>query len=512
MPKCSIPLILTLALFLLLAAACNYPTGPLPALQTPGQPTGLAPSLTAGAGGATLTPPGSSPTSSQAQAAPSTLGSAGGGDPYYPQLGNGGYDAARYTIDLAVDMDARSLRGSTSMQASATQDLSRFDLDFSGPDVSGVTIDGKAAAFTRQGSELVVTPPGLLAKGQAFTCAVSYAGKPGAELDPNTPVYSRGWINYDQGVLVAAEPSGQSSWYPVNETPADKAAYTFRITVAKPWVVVANGLQKSVTDNGATRTYLYATDNPLAPYLVTLGIDEFTSETDSSGDVPVRNYFGAGYPAGAKAGFARTPQIISYYESLFGKFPFEAYGVVGHNTRLPFALEAQTLTVFGNSFTDEQVAAHELAHSWFGDSVTLARWQDIWLNEGFASFGARMWQEHSAGKDASSKAIRDLYAGLVRAESQNILLGDPGPKNDFSTLIYNRGEMTLTALRARLGDGPFFKILQTYAQHFYHSNATTQDFIATAEQVSGKDLADFFHSWLFQVRLPDIPELGLLHP
>jgi len=512
MHKTSFRLALALTLFVLLACSISIPQ--LAPQNTPFQFPTLPP-LTPRP---SLTPPAVTDTPSRPNdqalvpTSDSTVGSAGGGDPYYPQLGNGGYDAARYTLDLAVDVDANTLSGTVSMEATTTQDLSRFNLDFSGPAISGVTIDGKTATFTRQGSELSITPPELLRRGQNFTSAVTYAGRPGANQDPNTPIYSRGWINYTGGVVVAAEPYGQSAWFPVNETPADKAAYTFRITVAKPLVAVANGLQKSVTDNGSTRTYVYETDNPVAPYLVTLGIDGFTTETDTSGGVLVRNYFGAGYPEQAKESFKRTPQMITYYESLFGPFPFEAYGVVGHNTRLPFALESQTLTVFGNSFTDERVAAHELAHSWFGDSVTIARWQDIWLNEGFASFGARMWLEHTAGKEAALQSIRDLYAALVKDEDKGILLGNPGADNDFNTLVYDRGEMVLTALRARLGDDTFFKILQTYAKRFYHANATTADFIAVAEEVSGQKLADFFQSWLFQVRMPDIPELGLIHP
>ena len=496
-------------LALALLAACNSTTGS-PAVTRPSGPT--EPAATVSLPSATAP---ASPQPSQTQiptaASSSTFGSPGGGDAYYPLLGNGGYDAVRYTLDLAVDMDARTISGTVSMDANATQDLSRFNLDFSGPAVSRVTIDGKDAGFTRQGSEMTITTPTLLARGQHFTSAVTYAGNPGA-APSQTPIYSRGWVNYDQGVLVSAEPSGQSFWYPLNETPADKAAYTFRITIAKPWVVVAIGLQKGVTDNGTTRTYLYETDNPVAPYLVTLGIDEFTTETDTSSNVLVRNYFGAGYPDSARSSFDRTPQMITYFESLFGPFPFEAYGVVAHNTHLPFALESQTLTVFGNSFTDEEVVSHELAHSWFGDSVTIAHWKDIWLNEGFASFGAAMWQEHTAGKDASSKAIQALYQTLVRDESQGILLGDPGPDNDFNKLVYDRGEMTLTALRARLGDPTFFKILQTYASRYFHTNASTADFIAVAEEVSGQKLADFFQAWLFQVKTPDIPELGLFHP
>lgn len=460
------------------------------------------------------TVPALPPTAVQSSPTPQAgAGAAGSGDPYFPRLGNGGYDVTHYTLDLTVDMDAGTIRGTATLDASATQSLSRFNLDYAGPAVGAVDINGQAASYSLDNGELVITPPSALAASQAFTVRVTYSGKPGSNLPPNTPYYSRGWIAYDQGIMVAAEPSGQESWYPLNQTPADKASYTLRITVAKPWVVAADGLLKSVSDNGATRTYLWQTDNPVAPYLVTLGIAKFSQETDTSGsDVLVRSYFGEGYPASAKTAFALIPQMITYYESLFGPYPFEAYGVVAHNTSLGFSLETQTLTVFGNSFTTEAVVAHELAHSWFGDSVTLTHWQDVWLNEGFASFGARMWQEHTQGKAAASQAVRGVYNGLLSAESSGFKLGDPGANGLFSKQVYNRGEMTLDALRARLGDEVFFNVLRTYAKRFYHANATTADFIGVADAVSGQKLDDFFQAWLYQVRLPDVPELGLTHP
>jgi aminopeptidase N len=397
----------------------------------------------------------------------------------------------------------------TTIDAKTTQALSRFDLDYSGPGITALSVDGQAATYTRSGGELVITPHSLLFAGQTFSTAVTYSGAPGAGLPLNTPAYSLGWVTYAGGVLVSAEPEGQSAWYPLNETPADKASYTFRITVAKPYSVAANGLQQSVTDNGTTRTFVWGTPNPVAPYLVTLAIGNLSEETDTSSDVLVRNYFDEGYPAAAITGFARIPQMITYYESLFGPYPFEAYGVVGHNLPLNYSLETQTLTVFGNSFTDEAVVAHELAHSWFGDSVTPYHWQDIWLNEGFASFAARMWQEHTLGKSSVSQSLSRLYQALVRSESRAITIGNPGPDNLFSGQVYDRGELTLAALRALLGDDNFFKILRTYAARFYHGNVTTHDFIAVAEEISGQKLDDFFQAWLYQTRMPDIPGLGL---
>jgi aminopeptidase N len=495
---------LLLILVLLLAACSSYPTA-APLAPTPS----LTPSSTLSLATPSSVPP-STPLVSSPTPDSSTIGSPGIGDSYFPLLGNGGYDVQHYTVDLVVDMDANTISGTVTVDASATQNLTRFDLDYTGPAISAVSVDGRPADFSRSGGELTITPAAGLEKGQPFAAAVTYRGTPGCgQSGSQPPVYMCGWTRYDQGVLVAAEPSGQSSWLPLNETPADKASYTFRITVARPWVVAANGLQKSVTDNGSTRTYLWQTDNPLAPYLVTLAIGRFTEETDTSSGVLVRNYIADGYPADVARAFDSTPQMISYYESVFGKFPFEAYGVVAHNTKLNFSLESQTLTVFGNSFVTEMVAAHELAHSWFGDSLTPARWQDIWLNEGFASFAADLWEEHVHGKAYAEKALSNLYQNILKNE-KDVAIGNPGPNAMFGFDVYNRGNMLLHALRARLNDdATFFKILQTYAQRYYHANVNTQDFISLAEEVSGQKLESFFQDWLYGTSMPDIPELGL---
>ncbi len=510
MSKLTLRPVFLLALILVLAACGSPTTAPLASTPSPtptfaSTSTSSAPPITQSPIPITLTPistPSATPD-------PSTIGAAGAGDPYFPRLGNGGYDVQRYTIDLAVDMDANKIAGTVTIDANATQDLTRFDLDFSGPVISAVSVDGRAAAYTLSAGELAISPASELEKGQPFTAAVTYSGSPGAGND-QYPVFMHGWTRYDQGVLVAAEPFGQSSWLPLNETPADKARYTFRITVAKPWVVAANGLQESVTDNGATRTYLWQTENPLAPYLVTLAIGHFTEKTDTSGSgVLVRNFIADGYPADAARAFDSAPQMISYFESVFGPYPFEAYGVVAHNTKLNFSLESQTLTIFGNNFVNEVVAAHELAHSWFGDSLTPARWQDVWLNEGFASFAADLWQEHVKGKAFADNAVRDLYQAILKREKK-VQIGNPGPNAMFSFDVYNRGNMLLHALRAHLNDDTtFFKILQTYAQRYYHANVTPQDFISLAEELSGQNLDDFFQAWLFGESMPDIPELGL---
>ncbi len=223
-----------------------------------------------------------------------------------------------------------------------------------------------------------------------------------------------GWYNYGEGIFVAGEPGGASGWYPVNEHPLDKATYTFEITVPEPYVVAANGLLQETIDHGVTQTFIWEADDPIASYLVTVNIAEFDVQTEAGPDgVLIRNYFAEGLFLSVTDDFDKTSAMLAYYSSVFGPYPFDAYGVVVHDLNLGFALETQTLTVFGSSFTDEYVVAHELAHSWFGNSVSLASWQDIWLNEGFATYASVLWTEHAYGQSAAEDSIRDQYASMA---------------------------------------------------------------------------------------------------
>ncbi len=435
-------------------------------------------------------------------------GAVGIGDPYYPQLGNGGYDVQHYTLDLTADVEEGTLSGSATLEILALQQLSRFNLDFYGYDIQSVLVGGTEAEFRRDVGELTIIPSNPIQEGSAFVVEVTYSGVPGEGLPQGLPDYSQGWNFYADGAFVAGEPTGSSGWYPVNEHPLDKATYTFHITVAKPYEVAANGLFQRRLDNGDTATYVFEAHDPMASYLVTVGVGDFdvvNEETEAG--VPIRNYFEVDIPSDTRADFRRTPEMIEYFSELFGPYPFEAYGVVVHDLDLGFALEAQTLSVFGNRFTDEYVIAHELAHQWFGDSVSPARWQDIWLNEGFATYASVLWVEHTQNREAADQQIASQYRDM----SIEIWgpIGDPTPLGLFDSSVYERGSLTLHALRLRVSDDVFFNILRTYAKHFRNSNATTEDFIAIAEEISREDLQTFFDAWLYQPTLPDIPEMGL---
>jgi aminopeptidase N len=429
------------------------------------------------------------------------------GDPLYPQLGNSGYDAQHYTLDLAVNMETNVISGTATIRALATQDLDAFNLDLEGLEVGSVAVTGEQATVMRERGEMRVAPAGPLKANEEFTVVVAYRGVPEGSLLEGTPV-TIGWTRYDKGVYVASEPSGASTWYPVNDHPCDKATYTMRIAVPDPYVVAANGLLKEMVEGGDTTTYVWESTQPMASYLVTVNIAEFTrQEQTSKAGVPIRNYFPARIADDVDDPFARTPEMVDYLGSIFGPYPFDAYGVVVADTNLGFALETQTLSLFGRGVATrnaeaEEVVVHELAHQWFGDSVSLESWRDIWLNEGFATYAQWLWLEQTEGRAAYNARIDEMHQ--VVNEEAPPPPGNPPADNLFNPGVYLRGGLTLHALRQQVGDAAFFNILKTYAERYKYGNASTNDFIALSEEVSGQKLEELFDAWLYAADMPEL--------
>lgn len=489
---------------------------PTPTVEQPTSTPGIP---TASPNSPSSTPPAiASPTTAPtAPILPTQLASLAGsdslGDPYYPELGNGGYDVVHYLIEMQVDVEDNVVTGTTTIAARATQNLSAFNLDFQGLGISSVTVDGAQARTASAGSELTITPTTAIANGTTFTTTIIYQGRPTPVLSPSV-AEPLGWSHYQNGIYVASEPAGAAGWFPVNDHPRDKATYTFRITVAKPWVVAANGLLRDTIDNGAERTFVWESTRPMASYLATVNIADFVVTQEQGPDgIPIRNYFPRSIAAQATQVFAPTAAMLEYFQGLFGPYPFEAYGVVVPDQNLGFALETQTLSVFGRDIATapparvERIVAHELAHQWFGDSVSVYNWQDIWLNEGFATLGEWLWEEHSAGKAAAEETIRETYQEFVSQPEPPP--ASPPRTNLFNQSVYERGGLTLAALRLQVGDEQFFQILKTYAERYRYGNAATADFIAVAEEVTGSQLDDFFQGWLYESALPPIPALNL---
>jgi aminopeptidase N len=423
------------------------------------------------------------------------------GDPYYPDAGNSGYDVDRYDLDLTWDPGPGVMSGEATITATAGDTLETISLDAIDFDVTSVTVDGEAATARPQGDrDLVVTPADPVARGDSFTVVVSYTVEPqtieGADLlDP-------GWLADGEEVYAVFEPHGAATLFPVNDHPSDKAAYGFRVTVPEGLDVAANGLLTETVPGDGEATWVFDAPDPMASYLVQVVIAdlEFVETTGPDG-LPIRHAFDADIVAAFGDSMDRTADMIEFYADLFGPYPFVAYGAVVVDDRLGLALETQTLSIFGpDTAASESVVAHELSHQWFGNAVSPATWQDIWLNEGFATYAALLWAEHEGGQGPD-----EFAAGTGDASGMlDLPPGDPGGDLLFDISVYDRGALTLHVLRDAIGDDDFFTVLRTWVERHGGGSASTADFEALAEEVSGQDLGPLFDAWL---RAPSMPSL-----
>ena len=447
-----------------------------------------------------------SSTSAPTTAPPGSPGASGVGDPYFPGLGNGGYDIDHYDLDLTWTADEGVLAGVATITATTTQDLSRFDLDLSGLDVRAVQVDGQPATVTRDGDELVITPSAPIASGDRFTTKVTYDGTP-RPIHQGTDLFEVGWQTDGREAFVASEPAGAGTFYPANDHPSDKATYAFHVTAPSDQVVATNGLATGRTAHAdGTTTWDSAARDPIASYLVQVAIGDFELVDGgvSAAGVPIRHVLHRDHLAAAKASVARTAEMLDVLAAIWGPYPFETYGVLVVDERLGFALETQTLTLTGSDTgtggaSSEDILVHELAHQWVGDAVSPATWKDIWLNEGFATYGEWLWSERTGGSTAASIA-RDAAgrSGL------NLPPGDPGPEELFQTTVYVRGALALQAIREAIGDAAFFELQRTWVTEHRNGVASTGDLQALAERISGQDLAALFQRWLYEPRLPSL--------
>jgi len=429
------------------------------------------------------------------------FGSSGLGDEYFPLAGNGGYDVGHYILRLDYDPATDVLDGHATVRATATEALSRFNLDFRGFAIGALSVDDAPATFARDGQELIITPASPLAAGQEFEVNVKYSGVPDVVVDPDNSI--EGWIPTDDGAFVVNEPQGSPGWYPANDNPRDKATFDFRVTVPRGKVALANGVLKSSKSVGTRTTWRWNQDEPMAPYLATATNGDFeTNFTTTEDGLPL--YLAVDRPERTGANFTRIPQAIELFTETYGPYPFSAAGGIADNAGfVGYALETQTKANYANE-PGSGTVVHEVAHEWFGNAVTPVVWRDIWLNEGFARWSEWYFTEATGGLSAAT-TFRNNYNSRSTAYWLQPPTDLGGPADLFDDPAYRRGAMTLQALRETIGEADFFTLLKTWYAENKYGNVTTADFMATAERVSGDELDAFFGAWLFGTTRPPLP-------
>lgn len=467
-----------------------------------------------------------------------TAGAEGAGDAYFPFAGNGGYDVQQYDLDIRYQPPAAApapltgqLTGTATIDLVATQDLDRFNLDLRGMDVTSLTVNGKSAAEIAppavgtevEGAaywqtqddaarvwELTVQPRPKLKAGQAVQVVVEYGGTTTRPLDIEEAPY--GWWTTRDGAMVVSEPDGSMTWYPVSDHQTDKASYSFEITVPEGKVAVANGLPAGdpVTEGGWT-TWFWDAPDQQASYLTTASVGDYELRASETADgLPIidavdDNLTGPN-EATTIASLARQADMIGFFETHFGPYPFVAYGSIVDDDTVGYALETQTRPVYSR-VAREGTVAHELAHQWFGNAVSPERWQDIWLNEGWATYATWLWNEHR-GLGTAQEAFDEVYSIPADDEFWETPIGDPGPLGLFVDPVYDRGAATLHALRLKVGDTAFFDATRLWLERYDDFAGSAEDFQAVFEEVSGRNLDEFFDVWLG----PGKPELIWTQP
>lgn len=429
-----------------------------------------------------------------------------GPDPYTPRSGDTSYDVVSYDLELQYRVRSNRLEGRAIVNAVAAERVATVRLDLIGLRTSRVRVDGDPRTrFRQDASSLRITLPRPLDPGEEFSIDVRYAGTPRPRRSKWGTI---GWEELEDGALVASQPIGAPTWFPCNDRPDDRARFRIAVTTDAAYTVAATGVPRPPVRAGALTRWESVSDVPTATYLAAVHIGPYRESTIGRSRRKVRLLAPPHLVAPARRWFADVPRIVACFEEAFGPYPQEHCTVVVTPDSLEIPLEAQGLVVFGaNHLTpdDARLVPHEIAHQWFGNSVGLERWRDIWLNEGFACFAEWVWSEASGGPRIAELA--ELHHARLRDLPQDLVLTDPGPALMFDDRVYKRGALTLEAVRRTVGVEVFAGLLHAWTREHRHALATTEEFRECVARVAGPAAAELLGPWLDAPALPPLPPL-----
>ncbi|WP_285726357.1 M1 family metallopeptidase [Psychromicrobium xiongbiense] len=434
-------------------------------------------------------------------------------DAYTPAHGSADYRVHHYDLELDCRLGSNRLAGRARIEAESQVKLKtvRLSLTDLKPGKIAVSVGGKAqriAKYAHRSDVLTITLDEALAKGTKFTLDIRYEGNPGPAMGVWGDV---GWEELEDGVLVAGQPTGASTWFPCNDHPSQKASFVLAVTTDANYRPVCNGVLVQRRSKSSRETWVYEQPEPMATYLATLQIGRYELQPLQAAPapaVPLAVAVPAALAAKAQRGLSRQRDMLDAFERAFGRYPFTGYTVVVTPDELDIPLEAQSLSIIGRNHLDaswesQRLIAHELSHQWFGNSLTVGTWSDIWLHEGFACYAEWLWSEASGAPTAEQRAT--AAHRMLAGKPQDLLVGAPGPELMFDDRVYKRGALALHSVRLRLGDAAFFELLRTWTARFRHGTVSTAGFLALIEELHPDvDAAVLLNPWLFQAELPPL--------
>ena len=427
--------------------------------------------------------------------------SSNGLDPYVPERGELGYDVLHYDLDLKYSINSNRLDGRARITIRPTDTLARVSFDLAGLRVAKATVGGRAARWQQRAEKVRVEPAASLPAGRTVDVEFRYQGTPG----PTSSVWGAvGWEELTDGVLVASQPSGASTWFPCNDLARQKASFRVAVTTSSAYRVVVNGSLRSRRSSGSTTTWVYEQPEPTSPYLMAVNIGRYGEFEFEGSDPPIDAVFAPEHRADFDVAFARLPEMMRLFEDRFGPYPFEApFTVVLCAEPLEIPIEAQGQAMFGTNHLSprhHRLIPHELAHQWFGNSVTAASWRDVWLHEGFACYAEWIWSEASGGPSADEMASTHLRR--LRTLPEDLVVGEPGAVDMFDDRVYKRGALAVHGVRGVVGDDAFFDLLRRWTRIHRHGIVTSRDFEDLAAATAGRSLERLFDAWLREAALP----------
>jgi len=419
-------------------------------------------------------------------------------------------------LEVTPDLAAKAVAGTSTLTLTPINDgLRKIDLDAVDLTIKGVRGGGKALAYEHRDGKLAVTLPKSFKAGQEFTLAIRYEGKPRKGLFWVAP--DKDHKEYHRMIWSQGESEDNKFWFPCYEAPNDKMTSEVIVTVPRGWKAVSNGRLVAVTNGG--RTVHWRQDVPHSNYLIALAAGEFDLVEEPWDGIQLQYYVPKGTAKSVPLAFRETKNMMDFYSKVTGQtYPYPKYAQVVVERFTFGGMENTSMTTLIDTalhderarpnYQPEGLLAHELAHQWFGDYVTMKAWPHIWLNEGFASYFDPLWHEHRYGKDEFQFKMMSEADGYFEEDANNyrraiVTTKFAQPEDMFDRHTYEKGACVLHMLRYVLGDALWWKAIRHYVKKHGRQNVETNDFKVAIEESTGKALDWFFAEWVYKAGHPE---------